>query len=440
MKICIIGTGYVGLVAGACLADMGNDVICVDNSTEKITMLENGDIPIYEPGLDTIVSRNVKKGRLTFSLDLTTAVQQSLVCFIAVGTPPGEDGSADLKHVIEVAESIGKAIADSDYKIIINKSTVPVGTADRVRETISKFTSSEFDVVSNPEFLKEGDAIADFMRPSRIIIGTESKKAQDILIELFEPYNRLGKPILLMSTHSAELSKYAANAMLATRITFMNEIANLCEKVGADVDDVRQSLATDPRIGNKFLFAGVGYGGSCFPKDVTALIRTANKENNELQVLTAVDKANQSQKRIILEKINQYFSGNLAKKKIAVWGLAFKPNTNDMREAPSIEIVNGLLAADATVTVYDPVAIPEAKHIFSDRVDYAADCYAALESADALVIVTEWNEFRYPDFERMIDLMQTPVIFDGRNLYNHDMLKEYKIDAYYSIGRSVLKK
>ncbi|MFH1429732.1 MAG: UDP-glucose/GDP-mannose dehydrogenase family protein [Candidatus Margulisiibacteriota bacterium] len=433
MKLCVIGTGYVGLVVGACFADMGNHVICVDKDEKKLDKLKAGIIPIYEPGLENIVSKNSAEGRLSFSSDLDSAVKDSLVCFIAVGTPPGEDGSADLKHVIEVAKSIGQAM--NEYKVIVNKSTVPVGTADVVREVISKETDIEFDVVSNPEFLKEGAAIADFMSPPRVVIGTNSKKAEKVIEELYEPFNRTGKPILIMSNRSAEMTKYAANAMLATRISFMNEMANLCEKVGADIDDIRQGLATDPRIGSKFLFAGVGYGGSCFPKDVKAIIKTGDQMGSDLKVLNAVEEANLKQKTVLLDKINTYFNGRLSGKKIAIWGLSFKPNTDDMREAPAVEIIKGLIKSGAVIKVYDPAAIEEAKKVFGDSIEYGSNCYDVLKDADALVIVTEWNEFRYPDFNKMIELMKSSIIFDGRNLYNRDMLKGYKIKAYYSIGR-----
>ncbi|MFC1595742.1 UDP-glucose dehydrogenase family protein [Candidatus Margulisiibacteriota bacterium] len=433
MNICVIGSGYVGLVVGACFADMGNNVTCVDNNQEKIARLKQGQIPIYEPGLEDIVSRNMAEERLSFTQDLDSAVRKSLVCCIAVGTPPGEDGSADLRHVLDVAGAIGRAM--NEYKVIVNKSTVPVGTADKVKEAISRETKLEFDVVSNPEFLKEGAALSDFQRPPRIIIGTDSKKAEEIISRLYEPFNRTGKPVLVMSNRSAEVTKYAANAMLATRISFMNEMANLCEKVGADIDNVRQGLATDPRIGSKFLFAGAGYGGSCFPKDVKAIIKTAHKHHYDLEVLNAVESVNEKQKTVLLEKVLKHYNHKIAKKTFAIWGLSFKPNTDDMREAPSIEIINGLLDGGATVTVYDPEAKEEAKKYLGDRVSYSEHCYDALNGADSLVIVTEWNEFRYPDFSKMRDLMKELIIFDGRNIYNHDMLKNQPVKAYYSIGR-----
>jgi len=434
MKICVIGSGYVGLVVGACFADMGNEVICVDNNEEKITRLQKGIIPIYEPGLDTIILKNVTERRLTFTTDISSSVRQSLICIIAVGTPPGEDGSADLTHVLAVATEIGKTL--NDYKVIVNKSTVPVGTADKVRKAIKHESKIDFDVVSNPEFLKEGSALADFLRPPRIVIGTDSDKARKIIEELYEPFNRTDKPILIMSNRSAEVAKYAANAMLATRISFMNEMANLCEKVGADIDEVRQALATDPRIGSKFLFAGVGYGGSCFPKDVKAIIRTAHEAGADMEVLTAVENVNCKQKSVLLEKVHQHFGGNLAGKTFAIWGLSFKPNTDDMREAPSIVIIDGLLHHGAKVKVFDPVAMSEAKHIFDNRIIYCDNNYETLTDTNALLIVTEWNEFRNPDFNKIESLMKETVIFDGRNVYNSDMIKAQNIKAYYSIGRS----
>ena len=437
MKICVIGTGYVGLVVGACFSDVGNEVICVDVNRKKIANLKKGIIPIYEPGLEDIVKRNIRKGKLIFSTNIKEAVRSSLICFIAVGTPPGEDGSADLQHVLSVSKEISKEI--DTYKVIVNKSTVPVGTALKVREIIEKEAKSDFSVVSNPEFLKEGTAVADFMRPHRIIIGTDSDKAEAIIRELYAPFNRTGKPILVMSNYSAELAKYAANAMLATRISFMNEMANFCEKVGANIDEVRQGLASDPRIGNKFLFAGVGYGGSCFPKDVKAIIRTAKQHFYDMEILRAVENVNLRQKTILLKKIKSHFEENLKGKHFAIWGLSFKPNTDDIREAPSLKIIESLLKEGVKLNVYDPVALKETKKVFAGKIRYSNKCYDVLKNADALVVVTEWNEFRFPDFAKMIDLMDSPVIFDGRNLYNNKTLKEHGFKAYYSIGREYLQ-
>jgi len=434
MNICVIGTGYVGLVVGACFADMGNEVRCVDVDADKIAKLRKGKIPIFEPELEDVVKRNVLEKRLTFTTDLASAVKKSLICFIAVGTPPGEDGSADLKHVLDAAKGIAAAM--NDYKIIVNKSTVPVGTADKVRAAMRKVTTHPFDVVSNPEFLKEGAAVADFMRPSRIIIGTNSPKAEHALKELYSPFNRTGKPILVMSNASAEIAKYAANAMLATRISFMNEIANLAEAVGADIEEVRNALASDPRIGNKFLFAGVGYGGSCFPKDVKAIIHTAHQHHRPLLVMEAVQAANERQKKVLQEKMQTHFNHQLKGKRIAIWGLAFKPNTDDIREAPSLTLIEFLLRHHASVSVFDPAAMEETKKIFTNKLKYCKNSYEALAEADALVILTEWNEFRYPDFTKLSTLMRHPVIFDGRNIYSEEMLKGYRIDAYYSIERT----
>jgi UDPglucose 6-dehydrogenase len=444
MKLCVIGSGYVGLVAGAAFAESGNTVICVDVDSEKIDGLKRGIIPIYEPGLKELVERNVAESRLFFSTDLTEAVQKSLVCFIAVGTPPGEDGSADLSYVLKVATDIGACM--DGFKIIVDKSTVPVGTADMVRKTIAAELRKrgeifEFDVVSNPEFLKEGSAIEDFMKPDRVIIGTDNIRTAELMKELYEPFMRKNNRVIVMDVKSAEMTKYAANAMLATRITFMNQIANLCEHLGADVVAVREGIGSDSRIGYDFLFPGVGYGGSCFPKDVQALVRSANSVNYDLSLLKAVEDANYLQKQILGKKIAQYFAANhpeskhpLAGRNIALWGLAFKPRTDDLREAPALVLIEELLRAGATVTAYDPAAMTKARSIFGDRILFADNAYQAIEKADALAIVTEWNEFRRPDLERVKELMAAPVIFDGRNLYEPKRMNE-KGFTYFAMGR-----
>ncbi|MBI4620752.1 MAG: UDP-glucose/GDP-mannose dehydrogenase family protein [Desulfobacterales bacterium] len=434
MKICIIGTGYVGLVAGACFAENGNDVICVDKDSKKIKGLKRGKVPIYEPGLEEFLKRNTKKERLQFTTNLKKAVKESFIIFIAVGTPQGDDGSADLKHVLEVAALIGKAI--NGYKIIATKSTVPVGTTNRVRETIAKETEHPFNVASNPEFLKEGAAVNDFMKPDRIIIGTDNQEVADIMKELYSPFVRTGNPMLIMDIESAEMTKYAANAMLTTRISFMNELANLCEKVGADVSDVRKGMGADPRIGYSFLFPGVGYGGSCFPKDVRAIIRTAEENNYDLSILKAVDSVNIHQREMLAQKILNHFGGNLKGRVIGVWGLSFKPNTDDVRDAPSIAIINRLLEVGARIKAYDPAAMFEAKKELGDRIEYSKKSYDALEGADALVLITEWNEFREPDFERILKLMNTPIVFDGRNIFNPRKLQDMGF-TYYGVGRKV---
>ena len=432
MKICIIGTGYVGLVAGACFAENGNDVTCVDKDSKKIEGLKRAKVPIYEPGLEEFLKRNTKKERLKFTTNLKKAVRESFIIFIAVGTPQGDDGSADLKHVLEVAALIGKAI--NGYKIIATKSTVPVGTTNRVRETIAKETEYPFSVVSNPEFLKEGAAINDFMKPDRIIVGTDNQEAADIMKELYSPFVRTGNPILTMDIESAEMTKYAANAMLTTRVSFMNELANLCEKVGADISDVRKGIGADPRIGYSFLFPGVGYGGSCFPKDVRAIIRTAKENNYELSILKAVDSVNTHQREILVQKILKHFGGNLKGRAIGIWGLSFKPNTDDIRDAPSIVIINRLLEVGARIKVYDPAAMDEVKKVFYERIEYSKKSYDALEGADALVLITEWNEFREPDFKRILKSMNTPIVFDGRNIFNPRKLQDMGF-TYYGIGR-----
>ena len=431
MKLTVIGTGYVGLVAGACLADMGNEVICVDNDLEKLKKLEQGIIPIYEPGLEELVKSNFLEKRLTFSSDINKAVKTSQVCFIAVGTPQDEDGSADLKYVFEVAESIAKSM--NGYKVIVDKSTVPVGTAEKVTELIKKYTNHSFDVVSNPEFLKQGNAVEDFLKPDRVIIGSNSERATKIMQEIYSPFLRTANRIVLMDVKSAEMTKYAANSFLATKISFMNEIANLCEKVGADAEMVRVGISTDTRIGNKFLFPGLGYGGSCFPKDVKALIKTGAENGLEMSIIQSTDKVNKRQRELFIDKIKKHFNGQISGKTFAVWGLAFKPKTNDMREAPSITIINELLRCGAKIKAYDPKAIESAKVIFGDKIIYATSSYDATEGADALLLLTEWNEFRRPDFDRVKSLMKAPIIFDGRNQYDGKRLIEKSFE-YKAIG------
>jgi len=431
MKVAVVGTGYVGLVAGACFAESGNDVVCVDKDDTKIRTLKRGKMPIYEPGLEELVRRNRQEGRLSFTTMLPKAVRDSTIIFIAVGTPQDEDGSADLKHVLGVAAEIAKAM--DGYKVIVDKSTVPVGTSERVREVIRRGTTHPFSVVSNPEFLKQGAAIDDFMKPDRVVIGAEDARAQEIMLELYSPFTRTGAPIMVMDCASAELSKYAANAMLASRISFMNEVANVCELVGADVDHVRKAMGADRRIGNAFLFPGVGYGGSCFPKDVQAMVRFASDKSYQFKILEAVESVNKAQKTRLFAKIKKHF-GTVKGKTVAIWGLAFKPRTDDMREAPSIPLIEALLAAGVTVQAYDPEAMKVAKGIFGNRITYAASNYEALKGADCLAIVTEWNEFRRPDLTRMRTIMRSPVIFDGRNIFTTDQMKQSGF-TYYSVGR-----
>ena len=440
MKITIIGTGYVGLVTGACLADVGNDVLCLDVDAAKIQCLKEGGIPIHEPGLGDLVRKNVAAGRLVFTTDAKAAVDHGALQFIAVGTPPDEDGSADLRHVIAAASSIGRHMAD--YKVVINKSTVPVGTVDRVRETIDREIQSRglalpFSVASNPEFLKEGAAVEDFMRPDRIIVGTEDPKVIEMLQQLYAPFQRNHERLIVMDPRSAELTKYAANAMLATRISFMNELANLAGVLGADVEQVRKGIGSDPRIGYQFLYPGAGYGGSCFPKDVQALIRTASEFGQTLRVLRAVEEVNTAQKQILADKIINRLGEDLSGKTIALWGLAFKPGTDDMREAPSLTLIRQLLARGAKVKAYDPVAIGEAKRILGDEpcITYAESPMAALEEADVLAIITEWKEFRSPDFSRIKAKLKVPAVFDGRNLYEPEVLRQAGLE-YYAIGRN----
>lgn len=432
MRICVIGTGYVGLVAGTCLADMGNDVICVDNDLEKLIKLNDGIVPIYEPGLEELIKANVTEGRLKFSSDLDNAVKQSLVCFIAVGTPQGQDGAANMQYVMDVAEGIGKSI--DGYKVIVDKSTVPVGTADKVTEVIKKYYDGEFDVVSNPEFLKQGAAVDDFLKPDRVVIGSNSPKATAIMQEVYAPFFRTASRFVIMDVKSAEMTKYAANSFLAIKISYANEIANICEAVGADAEMVRIGMCSDKRIGSQFLFPGLGYGGSCFPKDVMAIMKTAKDNNCTCRLIEAADEINKEQRVIFITKILQRFGMNLAGMTFGVWGLTFKPKTNDMRMAPSITIINALLGFGARIKVYDPKGFEQAKNVFGDRVIYANNSYDALKDADCMLLLTEWNEFRRPDFDRIKGLMKSPVIFDGRNQYDAERLKQRGFE-YHCIGK-----
>lgn len=435
MKIAVVGTGYVGLVTGTCLAETGNDVICVDNDVEKIEKIRKGIVPIYEPHLDTLFDRNIRQGRLNFTTDLAEAVEHATIIFLALPTPPGEDGSADLSYVLGVANDLGKMI--KDYKIIVDKSTVPVGTAEKVAAAVGQHTDVPFDVVSNPEFLREGFAVDDFLKPDRVVIGTSSEKARQLMTELFKPYVRQGNPIIFMDEKSAELTKYAANAFLATKITFMNEIANFCEKIGADVDKVRIGIGSDSRIGKRFLFPGIGYGGSCFPKDVSALARSGHEENYNFQILDSVMKVNETQKTIMMPKIREHFNGDLKGKKIALWGLAFKPDTDDIREAPALYMIDALIAEGASVSAYDPEAMDNVGKLIGDKIEYANDMYSALQEADALLIATEWPVFRNPDFKKVEGELKNKVIFDGRNLYETSVMEELGYQ-YYSIGREIV--
>lgn len=431
MKIAVIGTGYVGLVAGTCFAETGNKVICVDVVEEKINKLKSGIIPIYEPGLEEMVVRNIQDERLHFTTDFDTAVKEALVIFIAVGTPQGNDGKPNLDYVMDAARSIGKAM--NGYKIIVDKSTVPVGTAGQVAEAIAEGTTHEFNMVSNPEFLKEGAAIDDFMKPDRVVIGTDDPRVAEIMKELYSPFVRSGQPILCMDIASAEMTKYTSNAMLATRISFMNEIANLCERVGANVHEVRKGVGADSRIGHAFLFPGCGYGGSCFPKDIQAIIHTAKKFDYDFRILTAVEEVNADQKMVLFNKVYKHFDGDLKGRTFAVWGLSFKPKTDDMREAPSIPLIESLLERGAKVRACDPEAVHEAKKIFGDKITYHLNRYECLEGASALIVVTEWAEFQNPDFDKIKSILVEPVVFDGRNIYlTHRIWK--KDFAYYPIG------
>lgn len=432
MKICVIGTGYVGLVAGTCLADMGNDVICVDNDLNKLEKLKNGIVPIYEPGLEELIKANVLEGRLSFSSDLDESVKKSLVCFIAVGTPQSEDGSADMQYVMAVAESIGKAM--NGYKVIVDKSTVPVGTAEKVANVIKKHYNGEFDVVSNPEFLKQGAAVDDFLKPDRVVIGSNSPKATSIMQEVYAPFFRTASRVIIMDVKSAEMTKYAANSFLAIKISYANEIANICEAIGADAEMVRIGMCSDSRIGSKFLFPGLGYGGSCFPKDVKALAKTAKDNGCECRLIDAADEINKAQRQIFINKILKRFGNDLSGKTFAVWGLTFKPKTNDMRMSPAITIINALLEHGAKVRAYDPKGFEQSKMIFGDNIYYANNSYDAVEGADCLLLLTEWNEFRRPDFDRVKDLLKTPIIFDGRNQYDGERLIQRGFE-YYRMGR-----
>ena len=435
MKICIVGTGYVGLVVASCLAENGNNVIGVDIDEDKITRLSKGETPIYEPGLGELLKRNLQEERLSFTTNLPETVKASEIVFIAVGTPPDQDGSADMSHVLSVAESIGRAM--NGYKVVVLKSTVPVGTHQKVRDTIAGLTSQRFGVASNPEFLKEGAAIEDFMRPDRVVVGTDDAQVGQLMAELYRPFVRTGNPVLVMDPASAEISKYAANAMLASRISFMNEIARFCETVGADVSQVRKAIGADSRIGHAFLFPGVGYGGSCFPKDIRALLHAAEEKGVNLAIVRATEKVNEAQKRFLLPKILELFGGELKSVTLAVWGLAFKPRTDDMREAPSIALIEELAKRGAHLRVFDPEAMKEAKKALSEwdkSITYCRKSYDACEGAEGLILVTEWNEFREPDFERLRSVMKRPVVFDGRNIYNPDVLSKLGF-AYFGVGR-----
>lgn len=439
MKIAIVGTGYVGLVSGTCFSEMGIEVICVDVDRAKIERLQQGEIPIYEPELSVLVQKNMKAGRLSFATDLASHLDEVEVVFIAVGTPPDEDGSADLHYVLEVAREFGAAI--NKYTLLVTKSTVPVGTAARIREVVDaelkrRGVEVEFDVASNPEFLKEGSAVKDFMSPDRVVVGVESERARELMQRLYRPFLLNNFRVIFMDVPSAEMTKYAANSMLATRISFMNDIANLCELVGADVNMVRRGIGTDMRIGNKFLYPGCGYGGSCFPKDVKALIRTAEENGYQMRVLKAVEEVNAHQKRVLFDKLNRHFNGDLKGRKIALWGLAFKPETDDMREATSVVLIRLLIEAGAEVTVYDPVAINECHRVIGNQVHYADDMYEAVIGADALLLVTEWKQFRVPNWELLKKTMHTPLIFDGRNIYDRDELETAGFTYYYIGGNA----
>lgn len=435
MKIAVIGTGYVGLVTGTCLAETGNKVICVDIDAAKVKKMQDGQVPIYEPGLDVLFHRNIAQGRLTFTTDLAHGIQDAQIIFMALPTPPGGDGAADLSYILGAAKDISKLV--TEYKVIVNKSTVPVGTADKVQAVFQANTNIEIDVVSNPEFLREGVAVEDFMKPDRVVIGTRSERAQKLMAELYGPYVRQGNPILFMDERSSELTKYAANSFLATKITFMNEIANLCEIVDADVDAVRKGIGSDARIGKRFLFPGIGYGGSCFPKDVQALAKSADEHQYDFHILKAVMEVNEKQKTVLVDKLLKYYKGNLKGKHFALWGLAFKPETDDIREAPALYIIDELLKHGATVAAFDPEGMENVKRLLGDKISFVADQYEALQNADALLIATEWSVFRNPDFEKMEENLGNKVIFDGRNLY--DLEKMIDLGYYYnSIGRKLI--
>ncbi len=432
MKIAVVGTGYVGLVTGTCFAETGNEVICVDIDKKKVDMLMNGQITIYEPGLEKLFLRNLKEDRLHFTTDLASGIKDAAIIFLALPTPPGEDGSADLKYVLGSADDIGKLL--TDYKVIIDKSTVPVGTAEKVQAAIAKNYKGEFDVVSNPEFLREGVAVDDFMKPDRVVIGTASERAKKIMGDLYAPFVRQGNPVIFMDERSAELTKYAANSFLATKISFMNEIAHLCERLGADVDMVRKGIGSDERIGRRFLFPGIGYGGSCFPKDVQALVQSSSEIQYDFKILNAVMDVNERQKLHLIPKIKRYFKGSVKGKHFGLWGLAFKPNTDDIREAPALFMIDALVNEGATVTAFDPEAMPNVKNLIGDKINYAESQYDALKNADALIIATEWNEFRTPDFLKIVSTLKSKIIFDGRNLFETQAIKE--LGFYYeSVGR-----
>jgi len=440
MKIAIVGSGYVGLVTGTCFAEVGIDTVCVDIDKEKIEKMQKGISPIYEPGLEPMMIRNIEKGKLSFTTDLASVVNDSDVIFSAVGTPPDEDGSADLQYVLDVARTIGQTM--NKYVLVVTKSTVPVGTAKKVRQTIQseldkRGLNIEFDVASNPEFLKEGDAVNDFLKPDRIVIGVESKKAEDTMARLYKPFTLNGHPVIFMDVPSAEMTKYTANAMLATRISFMNDIANLCELVGADVNMVRKGIGSDPRIGPKFLYPGTGYGGSCFPKDVKALIKTSDEYGYSLRVLKAVEEVNDDQKSVLFNKLSKFYNNDLKGKKIAMWGLSFKPNTDDMREAPALVLIEKLLQAGCSVVAYDPVAMHESERRIGNSISYADTPYNALDGADALMLVTEWTEFRYPDWNDVKKRLKTPLILDGRNIYDRNEMKELGFH-YHCIGNKAV--
>ncbi len=436
MKIAVVGTGYVGLVTGTCLAETGNNVSCVDVNEQKVEMMKAGKVPIYEPGLDVLFHRNIEQGRLKFTTSLAEAIADAKIIFLALPTPPDGDGAADLSYVLGAAKDIAQLI--SDYKVVVTKSTVPVGTADKVKAVFAANTKVEVDVVSNPEFLREGVAVEDFMKPDRVVVGTQSEKAQKLMAELYGPYVRQGNPIIFMDERSSELTKYAANSFLATKISFMNEIANLCELVGADVDAVRKGIGSDDRIGKRFLFPGVGYGGSCFPKDVQALAKSADENQYDFKILDAVMEVNEIQKKILSDKVKSYFRGDVKGKKFALWGLAFKPETDDIREAPALYIIDELVKAGASICAFDPEAMPNVKKLLGEQISYADDAYSALTGADALLIVTEWSLFRNPDFDLMEEKLKNKVIFDGRNLY--DLQKMIDLGFYYnSIGRKLIQ-
>ena len=437
MKIAVVGTGYVGLVTGTCFAETGNQVVCVDIDKTKVDKLSKGEITIYEPGLEKVFLRNLKEDRLHFTTSLDEGIKDAAIIFLALPTPPGENGSADLKYILGVAADLGKIM--SDYKVIVDKSTVPVGTAEKVRDAIAQNFKGEFDVVSNPEFLREGVAVEDFMKPDRVVIGTRSERAKKLIGELFAPFVRQGNPVIYMDERSAELTKYAANSFLATKISFMNEIAQLCELMGADVDMVRRGIGSDERIGRRFLFPGIGYGGSCFPKDVQALVKSANDVQYEFKILNAVMEVNNAQKLHLLPKIKKYFNDDLSGKHFALWGLAFKPNTDDIREAPALYIIDALIAAGATVCAFDPEAMKNVKQVIGNKIEYAESQYAALQNADALIIATEWNEFRTPDFLKIVSSLKNKAIFDGRNLFDVAAIRELGFH-YDSIGRATTNK